>query len=608
MFARGVDAEGEWLKLMHYPQAAAGAAGAAAADDANDKMPRVFRRARPPFLRDYVTQAAKIEIRHWTSAIVDSVGPTHSIPPIASLFDDQVLLYAMHYIGATDPATPPRLTWLHQMNVSPRGQLLVFLANVLYSERFRESAMIECIQQMERTDFLYAWMTLHVVRLHQATRVCLVSESMAMRQYRAIARRARISPGQVPPMTFTHVEFCHLLGCGKPCSYYVPSEDPWHYNSGPTCFVLELGECVCTRRTERELHSPVARRTRDSDIVQVAGQYNTALVAAQLASGDAAAAVASANLSALHHELAVSQSKNVRVVVDMFMDRQCNIAPVRRYSIMGAVVHRARLKARESAQSFTACTLCGSATLYSVCRYDTNGMSCGRCDLNERMLRAGTKCTGCNSVLPAQSLPPLLGEPEARKRAERSERNQPKGSTGDGSAPSSARKTARQRKNAAVAAAANAEAAAAALAASPTPQPPSVVDAQVDKSDILDDSLNTGAKRTGAGSKRRTPSSLDAPKRRAASSASRRPANDPAALSPTGDASTYRTVDTMRSRLYYDDRPAVGTHALRHFSFCVECDERIPSSVHIVSVSEALRCIHKPARSAMSGLISAVGK
>jgi hypothetical protein len=235
---------------------------------------------------------------------------------------------------------------------------------------------------------------------------------------------------------------------------------------------------------------------------------------------------------------------------------------------------------------------------------------CGRCDLNERLLRAGTKCTGCNSVLPAQSLPPLFGEPEARKRAERSERNQPKGSTGDSSTANSARKTARQRKNAAVAAAANAEAAAALVAAG---TPPSVVDAQADKSDILDDSLNTGGtsvdgKRPNSSSKRRAPTSLDAPKRRAATPRQRAVSSDSAAESPTGDASTYRTVDTMRSRLYYDDRPAVGTHALRHFSFCVECEERIPANVHIVSVSEALRCIHKPARSAMSGLISAVGK
>jgi hypothetical protein len=200
--------------------------------------------------------------------------------------------------------------------------------------------------------------------------------------------------------------------------------------------------------------------------------------------------------------------------------------------------------------------------------------------------------------MPAEKLAPLFGEPEARKRAERSERNQPKGSTGDNALPNGSRKTNRQRKTTS-------------SDAVPAPPPPAQPPPVEDRSDILDavpvlTAPTLQRKRAGSATpKRRSPSPKKVAKNAPALAAAVAANNEAYGVghSAGGDANAYRTVATMRSRLYYDDRKERGTHELRNFSFCTQCDERIPADMRIVSVSEALRFIHA-AKSAASSLIS----
>lgn len=583
------------------------AASVGSAATAN-KIPRVFRRAKAPFMELMLARFSTAEIKRWTNIIISANGPRHSLPPLIDM-PEALLVYAMDL--ARTMGSSLRMEIFARLGVSAHGQLLIYLANSVYAWRNRETAIAACMKMMSRPDFSRAWLGMHVMQLQLSTHESPLPEHVRARQYRAVVRRAHIEYGATPPQTFTHMFFCHPLGCNRPRNYFVPAQDQGNYNTDGTCFIAEYGTMACTVRGEKELFSPVARRTRDSDITATVRAYNSALQASMSGSGSnndgEEARQRRLELQLSQHAMTVSQSKNVRSVVNIVWHLCCSSAPLRSYDVLGAVVHRSHIQARDSTQSFTLCPLCGAFTLYSMDRFDANGFVCGKCDRAERMLRLGAKCLGCQAVVPCTDLPLLSGEEQAQKRVMRSRRAKMATPTPtDQTTPVASntkneQATLKAQQKAKKRAAAAAAAAAAEKAAKERTPMDVLRQEAIDSADMLSGLIMAPAK-SGAGTKRK--SATAATNGSGTGSRSRRGTaaqnqDDAQALiddghvgAAIGELPHLRSrKDTLHSFLFYDDRRGVGTHELRQFNLCTTCRDRLPTNFSLISATEVLHCI-----------------
>jgi len=391
-------------------------------------VPRVFRHMRETFFSAMLARFEALEIVSQTSTMMNACGEVSSLPPIVNMIAPEIKREIALRIGETDPLEPVRLEWFTRLGLSARGAALLVLANALYVSNARPALMNSCLRRMSRADFLLGWTILHMVVLHRDTMVLPMPYETARRQFLSAQYRAQdmLAP---PPLSFTHMRFCHIAGCAAAQAYHVPFADPGHYGAQEDALAIDMGQIVCGHRKTTELFGRLSRRTRESKVPQIAANLNAVIVAAQNADNEERREVLEADLAVQIDKLKASESKNVRAVVNVMMALPCNALPMLWHRVQGAMVYRRNsLPAREGPRVYTLCTLCGTPSLHSMDRHGPNGFVCGYCDKLERSAVHGKWCFSCGAVEPAETLPVLTGETHAAARMARSE-HQPQGSS-----------------------------------------------------------------------------------------------------------------------------------------------------------------------------------
>lgn len=404
---------------------------------ASDKLvPRVFRHLPQSWAHQMLSLFCRIEserctdekLRNIATGVGDSGNPVSLLPPIVNKVPGEIKHAIVRYFSQTSATEPIRLQWFSDCGVSPQGLALLSMINALYTAQERPIHIRALMSQLSSVDFLYIWTTLHIMTERRDTYSVPVTWETAQRQYVAAQCRSGDMKNPPPPF-FTHMQFCHPLGCPGAQSYCVPFADNGHYGAQEVMNTLELGRVTCGRHKSRHIFEKLVRRVNETQVTEMTASL-TAIMAALDTCDNADERRSLVNeLQRQRDKLITHQSTNVRATISVMMTRPCNEAPVQDIRVVGALVVRFNsIHPREPPRVYTACPNCAMPTLHSMDRYGPNGFMCGQCNREARWAEHGRWCIGCGLVEQAEQLPQLTGESEAEARAGRTE-HQIQGST-----------------------------------------------------------------------------------------------------------------------------------------------------------------------------------
>lgn len=514
---------------------------------------------------------ARIEIDRQTASAISGQQPVaHSLPPIVNMLPATVKHAMARFFSHTDPEGPIRLRWFRDMQVSPRGVALLAFANALYTVQARPVLARSVIESMTRTDFMFAWTALHILVAHRDTISIPLPLEMTNRQYTAAKYRAG-DMHNPPPTTFTHMRFCHLLGCSQPVSYHVPFADAEHYGGDLDQLAIDIGRVVCARQKSDQMFNRLQRRMRESQAEPLARTVTAMVTALSVTNDPDERQRLEDDLRKQHDKLFTHQAKNTRATIKVMLTRPCNEAPAIDLRTVGALVVR-RNSARGRSRVYTTCTLCASPTIYSMDRHGPNGFVCGSCSPEWLWGEHGRWCVSCGYVEQPGALPELYGEAEAQARENRSSSK----IQGSSMRPRTLKAhVARERHDHQLKEQAVRDGK---LRPEDTGVPPSVAP---DTSDSL--AAPVASLETQAAVDRRK-----ARKQRAVKPRRRNTATEyklGRTLLAVHPSSMSSRMEPMGSRVVYDDRPG-GTHTTLAVTLCMPCQGRVRRGT--VSLSETL--------------------
>ena len=404
---------------------------------ADKLIPRVFRHLPPSWPYQMLTMFCRAENERHTDAKVRSVGRAGAsddggisslLPPIVNMVPPTLKHLMVRYFSQTDPRGPIRLQWFADCGVSSRGLAQLVWINALYTAQERPVWQRAVMAQMDRVDFVYAWTALHVMVLHRDSQVLPMTWDTAQRQY--LAAQFRVADmANPPPRVFTHMRFCHPLGCPGAQSYHVPFADNGHYGAQEDMTAIDLGRITCGRHKSTHMFDKLVRRVNETPVTEMSDSLGAIMAALDECDDPAQRRALEADLVKLRDKLTTHQATNVRATISVMMTRPCNEAPAQELRVVGAMVVRYNsIHARERPRVYTACPNCAMPTIYSMDRIGPNGFMCGQCNREARWAEHGKWCVSCGLVEQAVQLPTLTGEAEAEARAGRTE-HQIQGST-----------------------------------------------------------------------------------------------------------------------------------------------------------------------------------
>lgn len=397
--------------------------------DVDRLVPRVFRHMPPAWPYYMLSLFCAVEnTRHRGDQVRTDGNLASVLPPIVNIMEPEIKHAIARAASHTNPYDSISLRWFSSCGVSPRGVAQLVMMNALYVAQQRPAWTQALMTQMSRVDFVYAWTAMHVMVLHRDSQVLPVTWEMAQRQYIAAQNRANdlVNP---PPSVFTHLRFCHLLGCAGVQSYVVPYACNAHYGAQKDMMALDLGRITCGCHKSAHMYDKLVRRINETPVAEMAASLQATAAAIESSSDPVERQQLQSNLERLRDKIETYQSTNVRATISVMMTRPCNEAPARDLRIVGAMVVRFNtIHARERPRVYTACPNCGAPTLYSLDRIGPNGFMCGQCNREMRWAEHGRWCISCGMVEQAEKLPLLTGEAEAEARTSRTE-HQIQGST-----------------------------------------------------------------------------------------------------------------------------------------------------------------------------------
>lgn len=397
-------------------------------------VPRVFRHLPQSWPYQMLALFCRAENERHTDAKVRSV--THGsddsvaslLPPIVNMVPPGVKHALVRYFSQTDPREPIRLKWFADCGVSKRGLAQLLCINALYTAQERPVWIRQMLGQMSRVDFVFAWTAMHIMVLHRDSHVLPMTWEAAQRQEQAAKFRVAdmVNP---PPRVFTHMRFCHPLGCPGAQSYHVPFADNGHYGAQEDMTAMDLGRITCGCHKSMHMFDKLVRRVNETPVAEMSDKLAAIMAALEGCQEAAERRALEADLVRLRDKLITHQSTNVRATISVMMTRPCNDAPAQDLRVVGAMVVRYNsIHARERPRAYTACLNCAMPSIYSMDRIGPNGFMCGKCNREARWAEHGKWCISCGLVEQAETLPQLTGEAEAEARARRTE-HQIQGST-----------------------------------------------------------------------------------------------------------------------------------------------------------------------------------
>ena len=400
------------------------------ATESDRLVPRVFRHMPQDWPHMMLRLFCGVENNHHVNAKLEQLncgGIANLLPPIVNMVPPEIKHGLVRAFSQTDPRGPIRLDWFRSSGVSEKGLAELVLMNALYVAQARPRWICDLLAKMSRVDFVYAWTAMHIMVLHRDSLVLPVPWEMARRQYVAAQYRANdmVNP---PPAVFTHIRFCHPLGCAGVQSYVTPFEDNAHYGAEDMT-AIDLGRITCGAHRSAHMFDKLVRRMHETPVREMAAELMATMTALEATTNQAERQQLELDLQRMRDKLTTHQSTNVRATISVMMTRPCNEAPAQDLRTVGAMVVRFnRIHARERPRVYTACPNCGAPTIYSLDRFGPNGFMCGNCNREMRWAEHGRWCISCGFVEQAESLPQLTAEAEAIARASRTEK-QIQGST-----------------------------------------------------------------------------------------------------------------------------------------------------------------------------------
>lgn len=394
-------------------------------------IPRVFRHRPGPWAQSMLTLFSRHEIDRQTNAVISGAaasedGSTNSMPPIVNSIPPEEKHLMARFFMATDPREPIRLEWFHRLAISAKGLALLCFCNVLYTLQAKPQLIRGIIDQFDRTDFIRLWTAIDIMVRRRDLMVLPMPIGTARSQYTAM--QYRVDDMKNPP-PFTHMQFCHLLGCPTPLSFFAPEADANFYGADHNMIALDLGQVACGRQRNEDMYNKLERRSKESQVEELAKTVAGILIALEHTTDPDSRQQLEADLQHQLDRLQIHEAKNVRATIKVMMNRPCNEAPALELPVLGAmIVRRNSVHTRGRSTVYSACTNCGFPSIYSMDRYRPNGFMCGKCDHEVRWAEMGRWCISCSYVQQADSLPLLTGEAEAIARLQRSE-HQIQGST-----------------------------------------------------------------------------------------------------------------------------------------------------------------------------------
>jgi hypothetical protein len=383
------------------------------------ERPIVFRRLDDSFPTLAIQEFEKAEIEYWTCEIVNN-RYSKSVPPIFNIIPEQIMLFIMHRVMATKRGEPLTLKLLLDVGISNRCALLMYVCNMMYTHRGRGLDIKPCILAMPKEYYYLVWFVLHVYRIHQSVCIDRLPLDMYARQVEAIRRRANMpkSDHSELPRNFSTIMMCHILGCARPCNLFVPRDSKDSYGTDNVAYSIRHGECVCTRRRDDNVLTPVARRLNNTDLGEVVKEYNAGRLRV-LHSDQADLCEALERRVWMDNslkQLQTSQNKVIRTVVGVMFQLACKEDSVRIVPGVGRIVTISPPSKREPRHCFAYCESCGVLSQHSTDRYIEGRFYCGQCNYQERRVLNGSTCIACAKFILADEPFLLLGETEAKFR------------------------------------------------------------------------------------------------------------------------------------------------------------------------------------------------
>jgi hypothetical protein len=300
------------------------------------------------------------------------------------------------YVRATEPGEPFRAHWLRDLGLREYTVELMARMSAHYAS-LSDAQLRHYLLALPLDEYALLALFFHLLSYHAMRRLVALEPRMSAAQMLALREHYHVPCDELLPEHLMQTHCCSALAC---CELLT------HTNSGLRTNVrssrqlgvrqdYETHEMYCTNkrmRRDQENNTQIKhnRNTKMYERMRAAFedmQREPTSEKFQRAYGEARNKFYSACL------------KNARLLIRGQHEYPCNETPAVPLPSVGALLQWCKIKATPTPMLCTTCPRCAKYGLFSVMLCDTNGYSCGVCDVQERALMREPCCLVCAETI-----------------------------------------------------------------------------------------------------------------------------------------------------------------------------------------------------------------